>query len=187
MLERSDAGWIRCLKANEAVAVQDLWEQLYTWGLNMARVKSVAPDLGAEAAIAAFHNILKRGIFQYNFGCPFLIYCRIILTNELRRQLRRQPPIADPLDESNEPVAPDTLLQVVPEKVHEILQPCWDNLTKQEGVVLSRRYFGDELPQEIADQLSINRKYVNVIAQRGRKKLRDCLELRGYRGIDDIL
>jgi RNA polymerase sigma factor (sigma-70 family) len=60
-------------------------------------------------------------------------------------------------------------------------------LKAREEKVITLRYFQEADPDQVARHLGITRNYVNVIAYRARRKLRDCLKRRGYEKATDVL
>ncbi len=159
---------------------------LYTFGYNLARYKRQPADLGYDAAVAAYQRLRTRGLYQYRFQCPFAGYCRRIVVNEFWRRLNEQPPPSETLTEELAPPT-ESPLPSAERRVMEELQPCIDKLPARDWQILHDLYFKQLTPQTIADQLDIERNYVNQLAFRARHKLRDCLEARGYQSVDDLL
>ena len=186
MKERTDQEWIRLLKQNDQRTVFDLWEMLFTYGITLARRHRRDDDVGHDAAIEAYRRVRARGVYQFRFECSFRGYCRIIVLNEVRRLMGKQALPATELNEETvgqitapRPVNPGELLAR--------LQPCLAQLTSQEREVIVLRYSEGQDPETIAGRLGISRNYVNVIAHRARRKLRQCLEERGYESAKDVL
>lgn len=183
--ERSDMEWIRGLKQDEPQIVQELWELLYTAGLNRAHRYRQPPDVGSEAAIAAYKRIRERGVNQFQFACPFLGYCHQILVREVLRLINKNNKKPAELDLDNQDI--ESLKRVNGAAVREQLEPCWEKLLPRERKVLILRYQEELKPKAIADLLAIERNHVNQIAFTARRKLHDCLQTRGYQRASDIL
>jgi RNA polymerase sigma factor (sigma-70 family) len=177
--------WIRGLKQDEPQIVQELWELLYTSGLNLARRYRQPPDVGSEAMIAAYKRIRQRGIYQFQFACPFLGYCHQILVREVLRLINKKNKRPAELELENQ--ALESPKKVNGAAVRERLQPCWQKLLPRERKVLILRYQEEQKPKAIADQLAIQRNHVNQIAFTARRKLHNCLQTRGYQRASDIL
>lgn len=182
--ERSDMDWIHGLKQDDPETVQELWELLYSAGLNRARRYGQPPDVGSEAAIAAYKRIRERGVYQFQFACPFLGYSYQILVREVLRLIKKENKRLSELDLENQELES-------PEKVNwaavrEQLEPCWEKLLERERQVLILRYQEEYKPKDIADQLTILRNHVNQIAFTARRKLRDCLQAHGYQNVEDL-
>jgi len=179
MPERTDQEWIRLLKQDDPQAVLDLWTLLLAYG------RALDPDdPGRDAAVQAYWRIKTRGLTQFRFECSFRGYCRRIVTNEVYRRHKKQPPLLE-LDEelAGEP-DPDPPVDVA--RLRARLQPCLDQLSAREREIVNLRYSQDQNPEEIAARLGISRNNVNVIAHRAHGKLRRCLEGRGYRTADEV-
>jgi RNA polymerase sigma factor (sigma-70 family) len=185
---RTDQAWIHQLKQEDAAAIADLWQMLYTFGYNLARYKGIPEDLGHDAAVAAYQRIRTRGVYQYRFQCPFAGYCRRIVVNEFWRRVQKynQLPPTELLEEELT-VQDETVSQQLPPIVRQQLQPCLDKLPTREWQILKEMYFNELEPQAIAEKMDIERNYVNQLAFRARRKLRDCLEAYGYHSIEDLL
>jgi RNA polymerase sigma factor (sigma-70 family) len=185
--DRSDQEWIRALKARDPEAVEDLWALLFNYGSYYAYHYGVSEDVGRDGAVAAYQRILKRGLQQYAFRCTFKGYCRVIAANEVRRLL--DPQEKDPVELNEEIVGnePPSLPRASSSSVLRRLQPCFEQLKAQEEKVITLRYFQEANPDQVARHLGITRNYVNVIAYRARRKLRDCLKRRGYKTVADVL
>ncbi len=184
---RTDQAWIHQLKQEEAAAVADLWQMLYIFGYNLARYKGQPEDLGHDAAVAAYQRIRARGIYQYRFQCAFAGYCRRIVVNEFWRQVQQysQLPPTELLEEEWAD-QDETAFQQLPQTIQQ-LRPCLDKLPTREWQILEEMYFNQLEPQAIAEKMGLERNYVNQLAFRARRKLRDCLEAFGYHSIDDLL
>lgn len=185
--DRSDQEWIRDLKAQEPEAIADLWALLFNYGSYYAYYYNVGKDVGRNAAVEAYQRVLKRGLRQYAFRCSFKGYCRVIVINEVRRQL--DPEEKDPVELDEELVGSEApaLPRASSLEVMQRLQPCLDQLKTREEQVITLRYIQEADPDQVARHLGISRNYVNVIAFRARSKLRDCLKRRGYETSSDVL
>lgn len=185
---RTDQAWIRQLKQADETAIQDLWEMLYTFGHNLAQYKQLPLDLGYDAAVAAYHRLRTRGVYQYRFQCPFAGYCRRIVVNEFWRRVQKYNLLSkNQTLEEKSAIENETTTQTLPRIIREQLQPCIDRLPEREWEVLKEMYFHQLEPQMIAEQMDIERNYVNQLAFRARRKLRDCLKAHGYHSTDDLL
>jgi DNA-directed RNA polymerase specialized sigma24 family protein len=149
--ELTDQEWIRLLKQNDQRAVDCLWEMLFRFGIASARYYRVDKDIGHDGAMAAYMRIQKRGVYQYHFGCPFLSYCRLIVTNEVRRELEKrnrlpkEVELDDYVEQSvGESDPPPRAEQVT---VRERLQPCLERLTSRKRKVIEQRYFKRQAPE----------------------------------------
>jgi len=184
---RSDQEWIRALKAREPEALKDLWALLFNYGSYYAYHYGVSEDVGRDAAVEAYQRVLKRGLQQYAFRCTFRGYCRVIVVNEVRRLLNPQE--KDPVELDEEVVGNEapSLPRASRSEVLQRLEPCLEQLKAQEEKVITLRYFQEVDPDRVASHLGITRNYVNVIAYRARRKLRDCLKRRGYKTVTDVL
>ena len=189
--ELTDQEWIRLLKQNDQRAVDCLWQSVFRFGIASARYYRVDKDIGREAAVAAYMRIQKRGIYQYHFGCPFVSYCRLIVTNEVRRELekRNRVPKEVELDEIversvGESDPPPRAKHVM---VRKRLQLCLDRLSSRKRKVIDLLYFKRQEPEEVAQQLGLSSNYANVLAYRARNDLRKCLEEQGFGTYEDVL
>jgi RNA polymerase sigma factor (sigma-70 family) len=185
--DRSDQEWIRALKARDPEAVEDLWALLFDYGSYYAYYYGTSKDVGRDAAVEAYQRILKRGLQQYAFRCTFKGYCRVIVLNEVRRLL--DPQEKDPVELDEEIVGSEALSfpRASSLEVLQRLQPCFEQLKAKEERVITLRYFQESDPDEVARHLGITRNHVNVIAYRARRKLKDCLQRRGYETAADVL
>jgi RNA polymerase sigma factor (sigma-70 family) len=185
--ERSDQEWIRALKAGKTEAVQDLWLLLFKYGCYYANYYQVSEDVGRDAAVESYQRVLKRGLEQYAFRCTFKGYCRVIVLNEVRRLL--DPEEKDPLELDMEIVGSEAppLPRAPTSEVMQRLKPCFSKLKTKEKEVINLRYLQELSPEKVAKQLGITRNYVNVLAYRARQKMLDCLKLRGYETLYDLL
>jgi RNA polymerase sigma factor (sigma-70 family) len=185
--DRSDQEWIWALKAREPQVIEDLWEVLFEYGSYYAFYYNVGEDVGRDAAVEAYQRILKRGLQQYRFQCTFRGYCRVIVVHEVQRLL--DPQEKDPVELNEEMIGEEapSLRRTPSLEVLKRLQPCLDALKDREERVIVLRYFQEADPDKVAQILDITRNYVNVIAYRARRKLRDCLVSRGYKTAADLL
>jgi RNA polymerase sigma factor (sigma-70 family) len=185
---RTDQLWVHQLKQEDAAAIADLWQMLYTFGHNLARYKRQPEDVGYDAAVSAYQRVRSRGIYQYRFQSPFPGYCRRIVVNEFWRCVQKQNrlPRTELLEE--ELTARDeTDSQQMPQTIQKQLQPCLDRLPAREWQILKHIYFNHLEPEAVAKRMGIQRNYVNQLAYRARRKLRDCLEALGYQSANDFL
>ena len=97
--ELTNQEWMRLLKQNAPRAVDCLSQIVFRFGVASARYYRVDEDIGRQAAVAAYIRILQKGgLYQYDFDCPFVTSCRLIVTNELRRELERQNRVPKEVD-----------------------------------------------------------------------------------------
>lgn len=176
------------LKQGDEEATHELWVLLWTYGLNLARRycngdEMRAEDVAHEAAKEAFMRIITRGIFQFKFGGSFKGYCRRIVVNEIYRLLKRNAKRHEEVPED----LPDTRRSVNQPEIRELLEPCLDQLTARQRDVIECLYFLELTPAEAAEKLGIARNNVDVIAYRARKKLKQCMEGRGFGSSSDVL
>jgi len=188
MTNRSDQEWVRLLKQEDREATHELWVLMWTYGLNIARRycngdEMRAQDVGHEAAEKAFMRVKTRGVFQFRFGGSFQGYCRRIAVNEVYRLLKRDGKRHEDVPDN----LPDRSISVNQPEIRELLQPCLDQLRAREREVIERLYFRELTPQETAEELGIQRNYVDVIAHRARKKLKLCMQGRGFGRYSDVL
>ena len=191
MKGHSDQEWVRLLKQEESQATAELWQLLFDYGETIARRscrgdQMWAQDVAREAALRSFMRIKKRGLYQFNFRGPFRGYCRIIVVNEVNRLVKRQ--LKRQTDELPA-VLPDESIPST-RKQQEILialQPCLDKLSSREKEVIVRLYLQQMRPQEVADDFAIRRDYVDTIAFRGRRKLKNCMNERGFENLGDVV
>jgi RNA polymerase sigma factor (sigma-70 family) len=196
MKERSDPEWVRSVKSSDPQVLDELWTKVFTWSVMVANRYRQDEHCAQDVAEEAFARI-QRGVAGFAFRCPFLGWCRTIVIHEMKRWLTKQQryiELNQDLDETdNIPhsaahvMLPESTMQVGDEILRARLQPCLDNLNVQERDVIKLRYEQELLPQAVADNLSLTRNFVNVIAHRARQKLLDCLQKRGYTGLEDIL
>jgi len=183
----SDQEWIRLLKQGHEQACDQLWAFLvsnaqtvcWRWGLD--------EYLGSEAAAEAYHRIMRRGIFQFDYRSQFRSYCRRITVNEICRELQKQKrnlPAKISLDEIHEQVAAPNVNE---QAGLERLLPCIRRLAAREWDVCRKYYLEGYSPDEIAAQFGIAQNHVNVLNYRARQKLLKCLQEQGYMSSDDIL
>ena len=177
MPERTDQEWIRLLKQDDPQAVLDLWALLLSFG------HALDPDdPGRDAAVQAYWRVRTRGLTQFRFECSFRGYCRRIVTNEVRRRYKKQPPLVELDDDLVGKPDPDPPIDIA--RLRARLQPCLDQLASRERDIVNLRYSQEQDPEQIATRLGIARG--NVIAHRARSKLRRCLQGRGYRTADEV-
>lgn len=188
MDKHSDQEWVRLLKQEDRQATHDLWVLMYTYGINIARRycdgdEMRAEDVGHEGAQKAFMRLKTRGVFQFRFGGSFQGYCRRIAANEVKRVLTRSP---KPTVELPEQLAAKPGSRNASE-IQLLLQPCLDQLSSRESEVIKELYFQELTPAEAAEKLGIARNNVDVIAYRVRKKLKRCMQGRGFANSSDVL
>lgn len=188
MEERTDQAWIRQLKQNDEACVADLWQMVFRFAVQAARKQRASDDMAHDAAIVAYNRIRQRGVNQYKYNCPFPGYCRVIVVNELLRLYRKQPPVTAQLSETIEEVVgqSDTIAPIDKEQVQARLQPCLDQLPKKLGQVVDLLYMKEKEPEQVAETLGIRRNYVNQLAFRARKLLKQCLEGHGFATVGDL-
>lgn len=185
MRKRKDTEWVHQLKQGDQQALMDLWELLYTWAWHLTRDYDPNLDAAHDAAQEAFWRILKRGVYQYNFGCKFITYSRIILGNEVNRIISKPAVATEPL-EMDIPVE-ETRHRADSDTVHQRLLPCLDRLESRERTIIHLLYYEELKPQIVAGHLGISRNNTNQIACRARKSLHDCLQKCGYNTLIDLL
>lgn len=192
MKERTDQEWVRLLKQDDRGAVHDLWELLFAYASKLeSRYRNLddPASLVRDAAVQAYRRIRTRGLHQFRFECTFRGYCRVIVVREVlrlaRKQLKHQSHHAELGDVE---MIPDEKAQLASDasQVRAHLEPCLDRLTSREREMIDLLYLKENRPQDVADRLAISRNYVNVIAWRARRKLRRCLEERGYFSAGDV-
>ncbi len=194
MTKRTDQEWIHQLKQNDTLAVEDLWLLLYQNALTLSRYSLTDYDvmtqesLAHEATLQAYLRLIQSGVYHYNFGCPFSAFCRVVLVNELRRALSRQPAVEEEFnDEQHDLPASTVEVDPSPDLILQKLRPCLDQLPSNEREILESVHLKDEAPQIVADRLKITRNYTNVLAHRARLKVQKCLKKRGYNVSEDLL
>lgn len=188
MNKYSDQEWVRLLKQEDKQATHDLWVLMYTYGINIARRYCAgdemrAEDVGHEGAQKAFMRLKTRGLFQFRFGGSFQGYCRRIAANEVKRVLGRSQ---KPTVELPEQLRAKPSSRNAPE-IRLLLQPCLDQLSSRENEVIKALYFQELTPAEAAEKLGVTRNNVDVIAYRVRKKLKRCMQGRGFANSSDVL
>jgi len=186
MNERSDIEWIQQLKNQDPAALNDLWHLLFSYAETLAY--RYGEDTTHDSASEAYRRLIERGIHQFRFGCSFKGFCRVILGREAMRLLKKKGiHIEVPLDEELFGIEDPTPLPD-PAVVQNRIAPCWPRLTKHEMEIMTLLYGkSPATPQEIAERLSITRNYVNVQAYHARRKLRECLEQRGFHSSAEVL
>jgi RNA polymerase sigma factor (sigma-70 family) len=187
---QTDQDRVRSLKQDDPQAVKQLWELLYIRGKNLARRYRQEPDMGSEAAIAAYLRIRTRGVYQFRFACPFEAYCQTILVREMLRLIKKNSPHGMTEEEWQHKML--GALAELPTFVDaaalgRLLKPCLEQLSVRAQKVLALRYEEEQEPQVVADDLGLKRNYVNQIAFTARRRVRDCLQRRGYQSINDML
>ncbi|MCP5094059.1 MAG: sigma-70 family RNA polymerase sigma factor [Chloroflexi bacterium] len=189
MESRTDQEWVRQLKQNDQSAIADLWEMVFQFAWRAARSRQQPEDMGRDAALAAYNRIRQRGIYQYQFSCPFPGYCRVIVVRELFRVLGKLDTHTVQISEITEETVgnSDSLPLANHAIIKQRLQPCLDHLKKNARQVIELLYFAGLDPASAADKLGINRNYVNQLAHRARNQLKHCLETRGYLTTSDVL
>lgn len=187
MADWDDHDWIRRLKGEDQEAQEALWQELFRQAQAMARRYGQSEDMAIDAAEAAYHRVLTRGIYQYNYEAPFLQgFCPVIVVREMLRLLKREGNNRRRLVE----LPPDLNAPPLPppqQAIFDRLRPCLELLPERESRILLLIDFWGSPPQEIADALGITRSHVNVLIWRARRKVKDCMEQRGYRSSDDVL
>ena len=188
MKERTDQEWVRQLKQNNPDCIKALWEMLFQFADRAAKQRQAPPDMAHDAAIAAYNRIRQRGINQYKYACPFPGYCRVIVVRELLRLYRTIPPPTSEISEENVAVIGqiDPSPSIALGDVQKRLQPCIDKLPQNIRNVIELLYYKNFDPERAAQELNIRRNYVNQLAHRARKQLRNCLEGLGYLTAGDV-
>lgn len=134
----------------------------------------------------------RRGQF-YPARSRWLTWARTILKNLLvdahRRRARRtthsrpggDSPVADPLDQvpGREP-APDWRLRT--EELQRDVNDCLNRLPANEREALQRQMLDGLSLQEIADRAGVPRATIGTRCHRAQKRLRACLQDKGYGG-----
>lgn len=187
MEERSDHEWVRLLKEQDAQAINDLWLLLYEWGTRSARKRDQSEDLGHDAAVRAFENIVNRGIYQFNFTGPFVGYCSVTVLREVLRLIKQGPHEFNQLDPNIH--APPEEPASDPAQIRARLQPCMDQLAPRHREVIDLLYLATPVlsPQEAADRLHLSRSNLHKISCVARFKLRQCLKALGYETADEMV
>lgn len=189
MEQYSDQEWIRRLKQDDPQAKETLWSELFKTAVAYARFRGIDEDLARDATVEAYWRIMTRGIYQYKFQGPFAGFCRRILVNEINRLLGGDSPLTEDIDDKpdGDPGMEDPTPRASLEVIRQRIEECMEALTKLERKVIELLYFVGLSPEQVADELGIERNYVNVLAHRARKKIKDCLEAKGFKTVADVL
>ena len=187
-MNHSDQEWIRLLRQNDPQTVADLWQMLFRFtGFKKYQQDEDIRDMARDAAVAAFHRILSRGVSQFRFTSSFESYCIVIFTREFNRIVVKKRPDSVMFDDE---ASPDSKASAVAKAdiamIEKRLQPCLDKLADKEREVIELRKQGLD-PETAADQIGITRNYFHVLAHRAREKLLRCLQARGFENTSDLL
>jgi RNA polymerase sigma-70 factor (ECF subfamily) len=191
MEQYSDHEWIRRLKENDPEAVEALWAELFKTAVSYARFRGIDEDLARDATVEAYLRIKNKGIYKFTFKGSLRGYCYRILAREIIRLVNKasrellteefgSKPSTDP---GTEDAPSRSSLDLVRQRIRE----CLDELPSREREIIELLYFAGLSPEQVAEQLGITRNYVNVLAHRARKKLKDCLESAGFYTPGDVL
>lgn len=189
MEERTDQQWIRELKRGDEAAVQALWEMVFRFAVQATRKYRQNQDMGRDGAVAAYHRIRERGVFQYKFACPFPGYCRQIVVREVLRRIPKDDPYVVDIGTvySTAVAYRDPVPRADAETVQERLAACLAGLNGREREIIEHLYYEEQTPEETAEALKLSRNNTNVIAYRARRKLLACLEGKGFESAEDVL
>lgn len=185
----SDSEWIRQLKEDDPQTIEKLWEMLFRFGVAAARRYEQPDDVGRDAAVSAYKRIRERGVYQYNFESRFSTYCYSIVVHEILRFLKKaSPPTIDLEDAPPASVShSDSPKKVDIAVIWSRLQPCLDELDGRNRQILQYLYLEQLAPGEVASRLNITTNYVNVIAFKIRRQLKDCLKAHGFESSIEVL
>ncbi|MCO5198605.1 MAG: sigma-70 family RNA polymerase sigma factor [Anaerolineae bacterium] len=181
----SDQEWVRLLRQGDEDATNDLWFMLYKDAIHLARRYRQSDDCGYDAAVQAFQNLQRRGIYQFNFTSSFRTYCWTILSREVIRQFGDEIDTVeltfDPPDHSS------PLHQIDATQIWARLQPCVKRLSPQRRRVFELVDLQGMRPAAAAQELDLTRNNVNQLAARARQDLRKCLQGYGFKTSEDVL
>jgi RNA polymerase sigma factor (sigma-70 family) len=185
MTQRSDQEWIRLLQQGDDKATEDLWQMLYRDALRVARKYRQPDDVGYDAALKAYANLQRSGLWQFRFQSQFRSYCWTILAREVSRHLRRT---LDTTELSfDPPAAPDRYQHFNSQRTWERLRPCVERLAPNRRRVFELIDLEGTSPADTAEIMGMKRNNVNQLAARARRDLRNCLEQRGFLRSEDVL
>ncbi|OQY48437.1 MAG: hypothetical protein B6242_02310 [Anaerolineaceae bacterium 4572_78] len=165
--KRTNTEWVNALNDDDNQAHQDLWKFLYTRGIAIARQYQQSRHVGYKAACRAYQLIKEQGLDDYHFFCPFLGYCRVILTDEIFRIIKKNSPSMDSLMKD---VAGQSK-KTYDTEIQGRLQACIDELKLCEQHIITMLYMQEKNPKFIAKKLGISVNYVKTIAWYARKNL----------------
>lgn len=188
MKERSDSEWVEGIRSKDPETLADLWKQIRSWVKAKLKGELKKNDYIDEATDAAYWQIIDRGVGNYRFNGRFLHFCQVISIRKalaVARKENRKPP-QHPIDDLSigEQMDMDPLANA--SQIYKRLKPCLDLLKPRDrDILLQISYLGEE-PQVLADKYGITRTYVNKISFDTRRKVRKCLQDRGYTDRGDI-
>ena len=180
----SDAEFIRSLKQQDEQAVLELWELLFRDAERICAKWNLDEDIGRDAAVRVYYQMMDRGIWQFKFQSKFRSYCWSALTHAIVRKWKYDP--AQHQVELVEEIAASPDEQAASLDPLEKVQPCLDELPEREQKVVSSFYLEEQHPESIAGMLGITRNYVDQLLWRARKKLKECLEQHGFHSFEDL-
>lgn len=193
-----DLEWVRGIKSEDEKVLDALWQTLYElatkiaykrahdWGVD----RDDMLDLAYTALLTTYTRITKRAVYQFKFLCPFIPYCRTILSNELNHELRKnrhrfqQTPLDNEELLSSEE---DDRISISAEELYARLEPCLNKLTPQRRKILLMRYLESKRVKQIADELNMLANTVTQTLRRSRKEMKKCLQKRGFADSGELL
>lgn len=182
---QSDQHLIRGLKQRDPEAINQLWTNLYQDAVFVARKHRKSVDMGHDAAVQAFEQIMRTGIYNFRFNSSFRSYCWIILTRNLFRITKKERFTVD--TELPEIPTADAKPIADADTIIERMRDCIENLKQKRYAAFELVDLQGKSPQVAADQLGISRNYANQLVSRARRDVRQCLEKQGYKSMDDLL
>ena len=183
-----DIDFVRLLKLGDKQALNQLWKSLYRDSQKISRKYNQPVDIGYDAAIRAYENLVSRGIAKFEFRSSFRSYCWTIVTRELIRLLKKEV-FTETLDLEIEVHAaePTPEKKATPDTILDRIQPCLDLLKGNRLLIFNKIDIDLKNPGEVAEELGLSRNNVNQIASRARREIRACLEGYGFKSVSDVM
>jgi RNA polymerase sigma-70 factor (ECF subfamily) len=167
--------------ADHTLQVQQLFVQHQ--GRLRAFVLSLTPDFAtAEDVIQETFLIVTRKAAEFAPGTNFPAWARRIavftLLSHIRDRQRGPLPLAADVLEALAAAAPPDDDEARHLQEISLLRNCLERLAPAARELVRLRYFGEHLPEEIAQMRSQSVNAINVTLSRARATLRQCMERR---------
>ncbi|MHA6260899.1 RNA polymerase sigma factor [Sporosarcina sp. CAU 1771] len=170
--------WVTKIKAGDKESFRLFYETYAEYAIRTASAITRNRELAKDAVQETFIRVYK-GINSYNINLPFDPWFYRILTNECLRLLKKEKRLASFDDQD---------LENLPSHTHEALDglsDLYDTIQSLDDVYripLLLKYVKGFTEKEIASILDLNQNTVKSRLFKGRKQLRNQLELMGREG-----
>lgn len=178
--------WIQKLKANDPVVHDALWRNLHQWADIERHLHKYDVVITEQAAINSYAKLTQKIIYKLDIRISFEGYARTVL----RRCIIDLLPPAPDVDKDeawwSTQQSPQPEKRFASDVAYQHLKDCLETLSKGQLAVVTKRYIEGLSSRKVAALLGKKPNSIDQLSHDGKKRLRHCLEGKGFKHRDDF-